>query len=113
MPKAEKEFILNYAMNRWQLNFKKNVGPTSESIRNCNPSSLEEWRDYYYANVRSREHIDSLGIKLYDNIKNILPDEDRFHPGLIASINRDECIKYMHLLVIDRTFNGYQKERGR
>lgn len=45
MPKAEKEFILNYAMNRWQLNFKKNVGPTSDSIRICNPSSLEEWKD--------------------------------------------------------------------
>lgn len=32
MPKAEKEFILNYATNRWQLNFKKNVGSTSDSI---------------------------------------------------------------------------------
>ena len=62
MPRAEKEFILNYATNRWQLNFKKNVGPTSDSIRLCNPSSYEEWRDYYYSNVRSREHIDRLYI---------------------------------------------------
>ena len=28
-----KEWILNSAMNRFQLNFKRNVGPTSESIR--------------------------------------------------------------------------------
>lgn len=27
-----KEWILNSVMNRFQLNFKKNVGPTSESI---------------------------------------------------------------------------------
>ena len=47
MPKAEKEFILNYAMNRWQLNFKKNVGPTSDSIRLCNPGTKEEWEDYF------------------------------------------------------------------
>ena len=53
MPMAKKEFVLNYAMNRWQLNFKKNVGPTSDSIRICNPSSYEEWCDYYYSNVRS------------------------------------------------------------
>lgn len=36
MPLADKEFILNYSMNRWQLNFKKNVGATSENIRKCN-----------------------------------------------------------------------------
>lgn len=43
MPRANKEFVLNYAMNRWQLNFKRNVGPTSDSIRLCNPSSYEEF----------------------------------------------------------------------
>lgn len=48
MPKAEKEFVLNYATNRWQLNFKKNVGPTSDSIRLCQPSNLNDWETYYY-----------------------------------------------------------------
>jgi len=41
MPRATKEFVLNYAMNRWQLNFKKNVGPTSELIRSCAPHNFE------------------------------------------------------------------------
>ena len=45
-PEAEKEFVLSYAMNRWQLNFKKNVGPTSDSIRECSPTSLGEWENY-------------------------------------------------------------------
>ena len=40
-----KEWILNSAMNRFQLNFKRNVGPTSESIRKCTPKTVEEWRE--------------------------------------------------------------------
>lgn len=113
MPRAEKEFILNYATNRWQLNFKKNVGPTSDSIRLCNPSSYDDWKNYYYSNVRSCEHIDKLGYSLYQHIRDDLPGEMRFHPTLIESINLQDCIDYMHKLVIDRVYNGYMKERGR
>lgn len=40
---AQKEFVLNYATNRWGLNKKSNVGPTSDSIRLCAPNSMEEW----------------------------------------------------------------------
>lgn len=113
MPKAEKEFILNYAMNRWQLNFKKNVGPTSDSVRICNPTTLSEWQAYYYSNVRPSQHIDMLGQILYRHIKNDLPGEDRFHPNLINSVTEQDCIEYMHKVVIDRVFNGYMKEHGR
>lgn len=113
MPKANKEFILNYTMNRWQLNFKKNVGPTSDSIRLCNPSSYEEWRNYYYENVRSSAHLDSLGEKLFHLIKTVLPGEKRFHPDLLGTITKKDCINYMHMVVLERTYNGFMKERGR
>jgi hypothetical protein len=112
MPRAEKEFILNYAMNRWQLNFKKNVGPTSDSIRICNPNSLEDWAQYYYNNVKSQAHIDGLGRALYRHIVDDLPSEDRFHPNLINSVNEQDCVDYMHMVVIDRVYNGFCKERG-
>ncbi|MBR6873857.1 MAG: MjaI family restriction endonuclease [Ruminococcus sp.] len=112
MPKAQKEFILNNATNRWKLNSKNNVGPTSDSIRICQPHSIDEWANYYYSNVRSREHIDSLGEKLFEKITTVLPDEERFHPNLLESITLDDCIEYMHTLVIDRTYNGYLKEHG-
>jgi len=49
-----KEWILNSAMNRFQLNFKRNVGPTSESIRKCAPKTLDEWREYYFTQVKSK-----------------------------------------------------------
>lgn len=70
-----KEWILNSAMNRFQLNFKRNVGPTSESIRQCAPKTLDEWREYYFKNVRSKEHLEELGKKLYVKITEVIHAE--------------------------------------
>jgi hypothetical protein len=98
-----KEWILNSAMNRFQLNFKKNVGPTSESIRKCAPRNLDEWRDYYFKNVKPREHLEELGKKLYIKITEVIQAE-------VSDITEQDCIDYMIGLVIDRTFDGYMTE---
>lgn len=98
-----KEWILNTAMNRYQLNFKRNVGATSESIRKCAPKTLEEWRDYYYSNVKSEAHIEELGRKLYVKITEVIQAE-------VSEISEQDCIDYMKQLVIDRTFDGYMTE---
>jgi hypothetical protein len=98
-----KEWILNSAMNRFQLNFKRNVGPTSESIRNCEPKSLDEWREYYFKNVRSKEHIEELGKKLYIKITEVIQAE-------VEEINEKDCIDYIFNMVIDRTYDGYVTE---
>jgi hypothetical protein len=98
-----KEWILNSAMNRFQLNFKRNVGPTSESIRQCAPKTLDEWREYYLKKVRSREHIESLGKKLYVKITEVIQSE-------VEEITEQDCIDYIMQLVIDRTFDGYVTE---
>jgi hypothetical protein len=98
-----KEWILNSVMNRFQLNFKRNVGPTSESIRKCAPKTMEEWRDYYFGNVKPREHIEELGRKLYVKITEVVQAE-------LEAITEEDCIDYMIQLVIDRTFDGYMTE---
>jgi len=98
-----KEWILNSAMNRFQLNFKRNVGPTSESIRKCAPRTLEEWREYYFKNVRSKEHIENLGKKLYVKITEVIQSE-------VEEITEQDCIDYMFQIVLDRTFDGYMTE---
>ena len=98
-----KEWILNSAMNRFQLNFKRNVGPTSESIRKCSPKSLDEWREYYFANVKTKEHIEDLGRKLYVKITEVIASE-------VEDVTEQDCIDYMLQLVIDRTFDGYMTE---
>ena len=98
-----KEWILNSAMNRFQLNFKRNVGATSESIRKCAPKSLDEWRDYYYANVKSEAHIEDLGKKLYVKITEVIQSE-------VQEVTEQDCIDYMKQLVINRTYDGYTTE---
>lgn len=98
-----KEWILNSVMNRFQLNFKRNVGPTSESIRKCSPKSLDEWRDYYFAHVKTKEHIEDLGKKLYVKITEVIASE-------VENVTEQDCIDYMLQLVIDRTCDGYMTE---
>lgn len=98
-----KEWILNSVMNRFQLNFKRNVEPTSESIRKCSPKTVEEWEDWYFKNVKTKDHIVELGKKLYIKITEVVQAE-------LDDITEQDCIDYMVNLVINRTFDGYITE---
>ncbi len=98
-----KEWILNSAMNRFQLNFKRNVGAVSEEIRKCSPRTIEDWNEYYFRNVRTKEHIEELGRKLYIKVTETISAE-------VEDIMEEDCIEYMFNMVIDRTFDGYMTE---
>jgi len=98
-----KEWILNSAMNRFQLNFKRNVGAVSEEIRKCNPKTLKNWEDYYFSNVRSKEHIEELGKKLYIKVTEVIALE-------VENITEEDCIEFMYNMVTKRTFDGYMTE---
>ena len=60
----DKESIFNSAMNRFQLNFLKNVGAHPSRFENVHQKNLEEWREYYFDNLGSKEYIIELGKKL-------------------------------------------------
>ncbi|MDR2526654.1 MAG: MjaI family restriction endonuclease [Rickettsiales bacterium] len=98
-----KEWILNQAINRFQLNFKRNVGAVSEQIRNCQPKNLQEWESYYFKNVKTKEEIEELGRKLYVKISEVLQAE-------IEEITEYDCISYIKQLVVNRTYDGYDTE---
>ena len=98
-----KEWILNSAMNRFQLNFKRNVGAVSEEIRKCSPKSLDDWRKYYFSQVRPKSHIEDLGRKLYIKVTEVIAAE-------VGEITEDDCIDYMLKMVIERTYDGYRTE---
>lgn len=98
-----KEWILNSAMNRFQLNFKRNVGAVSDEIRKCGPKSINEWEKYYFTTVRDKNHIESLGKKLYVKITEVISAE-------VEEITEEDCINYMFNMVINRTFDGYVTE---
>ena len=99
-----KEWILNSATNRFQLNFARNVGKVSEEIRKCSPRTMRDWEAYYYANVYPREHLADLGRKLYVKITEVLASE-------IEDITENDCINFIKTLVINRTFDGYMTEK--
>ncbi|MGC8699358.1 MAG: MjaI family restriction endonuclease, partial [Candidatus Acidifodinimicrobium sp.] len=101
--KMPKEWILNSATNRFQLNFSRNVGKVAEEIRKCAPKDKKEWEEYYYKNVRPKEHLIELGRKLYVKITEVLASE-------IEEITEEDCINYIINLVIDRTYDGYNTE---
>jgi len=90
-------------MNRFQLNFSRNVGTVSFEIRKCAPKAIIEWEDYYFKNVRSKEHIEDLGKKLYTKISEVIIAE-------ISNITEQDCIDYMIDMVIKRTYDGYTSE---
>ncbi|MCE1248157.1 MAG: MjaI family restriction endonuclease [Firmicutes bacterium] len=98
-----KEWVLNSAMNRFQLNFKKSVGAVSEEIRKCAPLNIDEWEKYYFENVRSKNHIEELGKKLYIKITEVISAE-------ISDVTEHDCIQYMIDMVIRRTYEGYKTE---
>jgi hypothetical protein len=98
-----KEWILNSAMNRFQLNFSRNVGSVSEEIRKCSPKNIEDWEKYYFDNVRSKDQIEDLGRKLYVKITEVIAAE-------VEGIEEEDCIKYMFEMVINRTYQGYVTE---
>jgi len=99
----KREWLLNKATNRWCLNYKREVGPTSQSIRECKPDSVEEWEEYYYDQIKEEEDIEELGEKLYNEIKSEIKKE-------VDNISEEECIDYMKNLVIDRVWEGYNRE---
>lgn len=48
-----KEWILNGATSRFQLNFKRNVGAVAHAIRTCAPKSVDEWLKESHARFKA------------------------------------------------------------
>jgi hypothetical protein len=110
--KFKRETLLNYGLNRWGLNKAHCVGPTSELIRTCAPSTFEEWENFYFSNaiqkkkagIRiTREFITGLGQTLYVKLTEVVQKE-------LLSITEEECIDYAYNLVLNRTYEGYVTE---
>ncbi len=107
-----REHLLNHGANNWNLNQSYNVGKTSELVRSCLPKSLEDWESFYFENAHqnkkngqkiTREWITELGKVLYVKLSEVVRLE-------IESIALEECIDYMFFLVINRTYNGFNRE---
>lgn len=109
-----REWILNVATNRWGLNKKSFVGPVAKWIRECSPGNLNEWESFYFVKLNeflrtkgielsAEQYLEELGKKLYIKITEVIHSE-------VAEVCEEDCIKYIHNLVINRTYEGYKAE---
>lgn len=98
-----KDYILNGTTSRFQFNRKKSVGAVMSAIRDCKPKNIKEWEKYYYKNVKTKKELIEIGKKLYIKLSEVVLAE-------IKLITEKDCIKYIHDLVINKTYEGYVRE---
>ena len=115
---GKKEHVLNYACQLYQLSRPAKVGAVMALIRECQPSSYEEWKEWYFENAYtatkspvklSLESLTELGERLYEKIQTfVIPDwQEAF-----SQLTLQDCIDYIYNLTINRTYDGYIREKS-
>lgn len=115
---GKKEHVLNYACQLYQLSRPTKVGEVMALIRECQPSSYEEWKDWYFKNAYtatktpvklSPDSLTELGERLYEKIKTfVIPEWET----AFSQLTLQDCIDYIYNLTINRTYDGYIREKS-
>ena len=115
---GRKEHVLNYACQLYQLSRPNKVGAVMSLIRECQPTSLQEWRDWYFENAYTEskypckvtmESIKDLGERLYCKIKEIVMPE---WEEAFRQLTLQDCVDYVYNVTINRTYDGYLREKS-
>ena len=118
---GKKEHVLNYACQLYQLSRPNKVGAVMALIRDCQPSSLEQWEKWYFEKAYTatrdpnkstkvtRESLVELGERLYNKIHEfVIPEwEEAF-----KLLTLQDCIDYVYNVTINRTYDGYVREKS-
>jgi hypothetical protein len=115
---GKKERVLNYACQTYQLSRPSKVGSVMELIRQCQPQSFSEWELWYFNNAFTnakkpikitKESITELGERLYAKIVSIVIPEWQ---TAFSELTEKDCIDYIYNLTINRTYDGYIREKS-
>lgn len=115
---GKKERVLNYACQTYQLSRPNKVGAVMALIRECQPLTFNEWETWYFNNAHTAgknptkitvDSLKELGERLYAKITEIvIPEwESAFH-----ELTEKDCIDYIYNLTINRTYDGYIREKS-
>ncbi len=115
---GKKEKVLNYACQTYQLSRPNKVGAVMALIRECQPSTIEEWEKWYFENAYTagnkpfkitKDSLVELGERLYEKITEVVIPEwqDAF-----SKLTKEDCTDYIYNLTINRTFDGYLREKS-
>lgn len=115
---GKKEHVLNYACQTYQLSRPNKVGAVMALIRECQPASIEEWEAWYFAHAFTTgkqptkvtaESLRELGERLYAKIKEVVMPEWQ---EAFRQLTEQDCIDYIHNLTIQRTYDGFLREKS-
>lgn len=115
---GKKERGLNYACQTYQLSRPNKVGAVMALIRDCQPASFEEWESWYFGNAYTAgknptkitaESLKELGERLYAKITEVVIPE---WESAFRELTEQDCIDYIYNLTINRTYDGYMREKS-
>ena len=115
---GKKEKVLNYACQTYQLSRPNKVGTVMALIRECQPKTIEEWKKWYFENAYTNsknptkitdESLAELGQRLYEKITEVVIPEWQ---AAFSQLTLQDCIDYIYNLTINRTFDGYLREKS-
>ena len=115
---GKKERVLNYACQTYQLSRPNKVGSVMALIRECQPNTFEEWEQWYFLNAHTsgkkptkitNESLRELGERLYAKITEIVIPE---WESAFRELTEQDCIDYIYNLTINRTYDGYLREKS-
>lgn len=115
---GKKEKVLNYATQTYQLSRPNKVGAVMALIRECQPKTFEQWEKWYFENANTdgktptkitKESLEELGERLYVKIKEIVIPE---WTEAFNQLTLQDCVDYIHNLTINRTFDGFIREKS-
>lgn len=115
---GKKEKVLNYATQTYQLSRPNKVGAVMALIRECQPSTIEEWEQWYFENAKTagknnfkitRESLKELGERLYEKITEVVIPEWK---EAFNALTKEDCYNYIYNLTINRTYDGYLREKS-
>jgi hypothetical protein len=115
---GKKEKVLNYTCQTYQLSRPNKVGTVMALIRECQPKTIEDWENWYFINAHTdgkttskitKDTLNELGERLHFKITEVvIPEwEEAFR-----NLTLEDCIDYIHNLTINRTFDGYIREKS-
>jgi MjaI restriction endonuclease len=115
---GKKEKVLNYACQTYQLSRPNKVGAVMALIRQCQPKTIEDWETWYFENAYTdgkntfkvtKESLEELGNRLHEKITEVVIPEWQ---EAFRNLTLQDCIDYIHNLTINRTFDGYIREKS-
>ncbi len=115
---GKKEKVLNYACQTYQLSRPNKVGSVMALIRECQPQTIGEWETWYFENAKTdgknpfkitKGSLTELGERLYEKITEVVIPEWQ---EAFSSLTKKDCEDYIYNLTINRTFDGYLREKS-